>query len=78
VTTKPKVTRAFLDALDEGMARLLVGEEAFTVPATLLPRGAREGRWVDIVVTWAPAPPDDSEARRRRLSGGDRGGDFAL
>jgi hypothetical protein len=75
---KSRSTRAFVDAIDEGRARLLVGEKSFTVPAELLPPGAREGDWVDIAVTGAPAPPDEGEARRRRLGERDPGGDIEL
>jgi hypothetical protein len=74
-------TRVFVDAIEAGVARLLVGEQAFTLPAQLLPAGVREGDWVEITIGRVPAPPDageDSEAWRRRLSRGDRGGDVKL
>jgi len=71
-------TRAFVDAIDEGVARLLVCEQAFTLPARLLPAGVREGDWVEISVGRAPAPPDDTERRRSRLAGDDPGGDVKL
>jgi hypothetical protein len=73
-----QTTRAFIDAIEAGRARLLVGEEAFTMPSRLLPAGVREGDWVDIAIGLAPAPPDDSEARRARLSKDDPGGDIDL
>ena len=74
----PAAARAFVDAIDEGVARLLIGEQAFTLPAALLPAGVREGDWVEITVARAPAPPDDTEARRRRLGKDDPGGDIEL
>jgi hypothetical protein len=70
--------RAFVDAVDEGVARLLIGEQTFTLPAHLLPAGVGEGDWVEISVGRAPAPPDDTEARRARLGGDDPGGDVKL
>jgi hypothetical protein len=73
-----KTTRAFVDAVEAGVARLLVGEQAFTLPLALLPAGLREGDWVDITLARAPAPPDDTEARRARLSKDDPGGDIDL
>jgi hypothetical protein len=75
-----KTTRAFVDAVERGRARLLVGEEAFTVPVALLPRGAREGRWISLVVALAAPPADaaDAEVRRRRLARDDDGGDLKL
>jgi hypothetical protein len=74
-TTK---TRAFVDAIDEGIARLLIGEQAFTLPAALLPAGVSEGDWVEITVGRAAPPPDDTAARRSRLSSDDPGGDIDL
>jgi hypothetical protein len=73
-----KTTRAFVDAIEAGVARLLVGEQAFSMPAALLPAGAREGDWLELVITRAPAPPDDTEGRRARLSKEDPGGDIDL
>lgn len=73
-----KETDAFVDALEDEAARLLVGEEAVTVPRALLPAGAVEGSWVRIAVSVVPAPPDDTEARRRRLGQADPGGDIEL
>jgi hypothetical protein len=71
-------TPAFVDAVEDEVARLLVGEQAFTVPRALLPAGAGEGSWVKIGIAVIPAPPDDSEERRRRLGAGDPGGDIEL
>jgi hypothetical protein len=73
-------TAAFVDAIDEGVARLLIGEQAFTLPARLLPAGVGEGAWVEISVGRAPAPPDDTGGaqRRSRLAGDDPGGDVKL
>jgi hypothetical protein len=76
-----KETRAFVDALEaeSDSARLLIGEEPFTVPRSLLPPGAFEGSWLRIVTTLLPHPPDDdTAARRRRLGAADPGGDIKL
>lgn len=70
----------FVDAIEGGSARLLLGTEAFTVPARLLPPGAKEGSWLRPSFALAPAPPDDraSAALRRRLGRDDDGGDIKL
>ena len=51
-----KQTRAFVDAIEDDVARLLVGDDAFTVPRVLLPADAVEGSWVSICVAVIPAP----------------------
>jgi hypothetical protein len=71
-------TTAFVDDLEDEVARLLVGDHAFTVPRALLPADAVEGSWVKIGIGVIPAPPDDTEARRRRLGRSDPGGDIKL
>ena len=70
----------FVDAIEAGTARLLLGVEAFNVPARLLPAGAKEGSWVRLSFDIAPAPPDDhdADALRRKLGNGDDGGDIKL
>lgn len=73
-----KETRAFVDVIEEGTAMLIVGEETFAVPTTLLPTGMREGTWVVIAVGATEAPADDAEERRRKLGRGDPGGDIKL
>ena len=40
---KTKTTAVFVDAVEDGRARLLLGDDAFTVPAALLPDDAGEG-----------------------------------
>ena len=71
-------TSAFVDDLEDQVARLLVGDHAFTVPRTLLPAEAGEGSWVRIGVAVIPPPPGDTEERRRDLGRGDPGGDIEL
>jgi hypothetical protein len=71
-------TLVFVDAVEAGQARLVLGERTFTVPATLLPDDAGEGSWIRFSVTVVPAPPDDAEATRRRLAHDDPGGDLEL
>jgi hypothetical protein len=70
----------FVDAVENGRARLLLGREAFEVPAALLPQGAREGSWLRWSLALAPAPPDDDQAAalRAKLGRGDDGGDIDL
>ena len=77
-----KKLRLFVDAVEAGRARLLAGEEAFAMPAALLPEGAREGTWLELsirVVPPAPGDPDpEAEALRRKLSRDDPGGPIKL
>lgn len=74
---KTKTTSVFVDAVENGRARLLLGEDAFTVPAALLPDDAREGSWVQLsaVVT---SPQADPDALRRKLGRDDPGGPIKL
>jgi hypothetical protein len=76
--TKPADQLLFVDAIEAGTARLLLGVEAFNVPARLLPAGAKEGSWVRLSFEIAPAPPDDAHALRRNLGRDDDGGDIKL
>jgi hypothetical protein len=71
-------TRAFVDGVEAGRARLIAGEQVFHLPVALLPEGAGEGAWVEIAVAPAAPPDDDSGARRRKLSQDDDGGGLAL
>ena len=74
-----KETRAFVDAVEGESARLLIGEDAFTVPRALLPSDVVEGSWLRLAVTIIPRPPgDDTDERRRRLGADDPGGDIKL
>ncbi len=75
---KTKDTRVFVDAVVGPTARLLLGDKAFDVPATLLPGGAREGSWVRLRVGVVPAPDDGTEALRAKLGQGDPGGTIKL
>ena len=69
----------FVDAVDveAGRARLLLGDDAFTVPVALLPEGAREGSWLTLTSALAP-PQADPEALRRQLGRDDPGGPIKL
>jgi hypothetical protein len=77
-TGNARVTTAFVDGIDEGVARLVVGNRVLEVPATLLPDAAREGTWIKVEVTPTDPPPDDAAALRQRLGAGDPGGDIKL
>jgi len=70
----------FVDAIEDGRARLLLGNDAFDVPAALLPRGAREGSWLRWSMALAPPPPDADQgsALRAKLGRDDDGGDIDL
>lgn len=70
--------RLFVDAIEDDRARLLLGVEAFDLPARLLPEGAKEGCWVSVSLTLVGAPPDDAAAIRRQLSSDDDGGVIKL
>jgi hypothetical protein len=76
----PPATRTsavFVDAVEDGRARLLLGDDAFTVPAALLPDGAGEGTWLKVTTTVTP-PQADPDALRRKLGAGDPGGPIKL
>lgn len=68
----------FVDAIEAGTARLLLGVEAFNWPARLLPAGAKEGSWLRASFELVPAPPDDDGALRRKLGQDDDGRDLKL
>ena len=77
---KPPATKSsavFVDAVENGHARLLLGDDAFTVPAALLPDGAGEGAWLKLTTTVTP-PQADPDALRRKLGRGDPGGPIKL
>jgi hypothetical protein len=71
-------TLLYVDQIDAGWAHLLLGEEAFDVPARLLPAGTKEGTWLRWSFAPAPPPPDEAAAIRRKLQKGDDGGDIKL
>ena len=75
-----RVTRAFVDAVDDHTARLLFDQQIGTVPVEVLPADAHEGSWIELRVASIPPPGDvDSIDRaRRRLSENDDGGDLKL
>lgn len=76
----PAPALLFVDAVEDGRARLLFGRDAFEVPAALLPRGAREGSWLRWSMALAPTPPDEEQgsALRAKLGRDDDGGDIDL
>lgn len=75
--TKTKTTAVFVDAVENGRARLLLGGDAFTVPAALLPDDAGEGSWLQLSTTITP-PQADPDALRRKLGRDDPGGPIKL
>ncbi len=77
-STSPALHRAFVDAIEGPNARLLLGEVVVPYPAALLPKGAREGSWIEIGVRVILPPDDDGTDRRTRLGANDPGGDIKL
>lgn len=83
-TEPPRVTRAFLDGLEAGVARLLLqdaqGEwRSYHLPAVVLPKDAQEGGWLELSARSIPPPPDlDAHVLREQLGRSDRGGNFSL
>ena len=71
-------TTLFVDAIEGGIARLLAGTEAFSVPVRLLPAGTKEGSWLSASFAAVSAPPDAAVEIRRRLGRDDDGGDIKL
>ena len=71
-------TLLFVDQIENGWAHVLLGEDAFDVPARLFPADIKEGTWVRWSFAVAPAPPDVGAAIRRKLQRGDDGGDIKL
>ena len=74
---KSRTTSVFVDAVENGRARLLLGDDAFTVPAALLPDDAGEGTWLKLTVGATP-PEADPDALRRKLGRDDPGGPIKL
>lgn len=57
-----KKSTLFVDSLENGWARLITQDKtAFTMPASLLPDGAREGLHVDIAAQATGVPETSSE-----------------
>ncbi len=78
MTVSPRLTQLFVDEIDDGVARLLIGETVVSIPTHLLPEGAREGDWIELSVGVIPPPPQDTEERRKRLAADDPGGPIKL
>jgi hypothetical protein len=76
-SSKTKTTSVFVDAVENGRARLLLGDDAFTVPAALLPDDAGEGAWLKVSTVVTP-PQADPDALRRKLGRDDPGGPIQL
>jgi hypothetical protein len=79
MTSAPVTTRrAFIDAVQEAVARLILDEQIVHLPAALLPPGCGEGTWIELTLRAVPAPTEaaETEAARAALSGDDDGGDL--
>jgi hypothetical protein len=64
-----KRSRAFVDAVEAGVARLLTqdGKRTFTLPAAFLPRACGEGAWVQITIEPATdLPPARAQTARKK------------
>ena len=55
----------------------MLGDDAFDVPAALLPDDAGEGSWLKLSTTVTP-PPSDPDLLRRKLGRDDPGGPIKL
>jgi hypothetical protein len=83
----PRVTRAFIDGLEEGTARLLLQDSSdgqgewrtYKLPAAALPPEAREGDWIELSVRTIPPPAEVARPvhPQRRHKTEDEG-DFSL
>ena len=69
---------AFIDEIEEQVARLVAGERIFHLPLALLPGDAHEGQWLRITVEKSAAPPDSQAGLRNRLGRNDPGGPIKL
>jgi hypothetical protein len=81
MTNEARVTKIFVDEIEDGIARVLIDELALSLPVNLLPPAAREGDWVELAARVIPAPPQsaqDTEERRKRLAADDPGGTLKL
>jgi hypothetical protein len=77
-TTMTKGPLLLVDAIEDGHARLVLDDAAFTVPARLLPKDAREGTWIRLTIGVVPAPPSRAASIRRKLAKDDPGGPIKL
>ncbi|HVU50860.1 MAG TPA: hypothetical protein VHL80_09245 [Polyangia bacterium] len=77
-SARAPLARAYVDAVEAGRARLVADDDVFTIPARLLPAGAREGSWIELAVGIVPAPPSAAAAIRRKLAKDDPGGPIKL
>jgi hypothetical protein len=83
-------TAVFVDAIEDGVARLLDAhqehqEGSWSLPVAWLPANVREGEWLSLTARRSspPHPPGDpegttAEARRASLSADDPGGPIKL
>ena len=78
--THEKSTRAFIDAIDGDVARVIAEGIAISLPRSALPVGATEGQWMEWTTRIIPPPAETShtEEERRRMSKDDDGGDIKL
>ncbi len=68
----------FVDAIEDGDAWLVIGEQRYLVPRAVLPPAAREGTWLRFALDRAPPEAHDIEARRAQLMQADPGGNVKL
>jgi hypothetical protein len=71
-------TTAFIDEVEEQVARVVAGERIFHLPLALLPADVHEGQWLRITVSQVAAPPDSQSELRNRLGRSDPGGPIKL
>jgi hypothetical protein len=77
-------TAIFVDAIEDGVARVLDAHEqgSWSLPLAWLPANTREGEWLSLTTHRSSPPPDPDgktpEARRASLSADDPGGPIKL
>ena len=79
--TDPRVVRAFVDALGERTARLVLDDRTQVQwPLEALPEGTTEGQWIELQVRRIeePAAARSAVALRKKLAVGDEGEDLIL
>jgi hypothetical protein len=75
---RPRDRPLYVDAIEAGRARLVLGDDTFTVPKRLLPKNAREGSWIRLSDGVVAAPASDAAAIRKKLARDDPGGPIKL
>lgn len=74
-----RVTRAFVDSIENDIARLIINAHVLKFPAVILPAGVCEGQWIEIQISQARSEdPDTIDAKRKQIAEKDDGNDIKL